>query len=208
MWIHFDREKLRRVTMHLLWIQQFLLPLVPQPRLEILHNSFFFAFACVTSSALEYFSREVLDSEYYGIAFAPAGTPICQSTQPYVSPNLAVGPLGHTWLQLRTFGKLQKYTRGDRIIEDVYIINPALMTTKEKFDDHIRQVCYLLQQPDARGSFTQSVAFKDHENQVIPTHHGLFDHATILAISRLQEVKHIRYMPYTGQDLLEAAKEE
>ncbi|EQB50795.1 hypothetical protein CGLO_09716 [Colletotrichum gloeosporioides Cg-14] len=185
-----------------------MVPLMPQ-RFELLHESYIFIFASVNVSLAEYVYRELVDSEYYTVIRPPTGTPMCQSSQAYASPKEGFNPFEHAWLQFRTFGKLQKFRRGDRIVEDVYIINPV-PSTMEEFANHLDRVCDLLKQPDARGSITavSTAAYTDNPNQVVPTYHGLFNPATILAISRFKEVEHIRYKQLTGEELLEAAKEK
>lgn len=178
-------------------------------RFEALNGTHSFIILSVGMSISEYAYRELIDFDYHTIICPPTVTPMCQSSQAYVSPKRRLDTFEDAWLQLRTFGKLQKFRRGDGIIEDVYIINPALMT-KEEFDAHLQRVCDLLQQPDARGSITaaSTASYTDNPNQVVPTYHGVFDPATILAISRFKEVEHIRYMQLTGEELLEAAKEK
>ncbi|KAK1854779.1 hypothetical protein CCHR01_02590 [Colletotrichum chrysophilum] len=138
----------------LAWISYFLAPLMPR-RFEALNGTHSFIILSVGMSISEYAYRELIDFDYHTIICPPTVTPMCQSSQAYVSPKRRLDTFEPAWLQLRTFGKLQKFRRGDRIIEDVYIINPALMT-KEEFDAHLQRVCDLLQQPDARGSLTQA----------------------------------------------------
>lgn len=190
------------------WITHFLVPFTPQ-QFELLHESYFFILVSVSLSLAEYVYRELVDSDFYTVIRPPTATPMCQSSQAYASPKEDLDPFDHVWLQFRTFGKLQKFGRGDRIIEDVYIINPA-PSTLEEFSNHLDRVCDLLKKPDARGSITaaSTASYTDNPNQVVPTYHGVFDPATILAISRFKEVEHIRYMQLTGEELLEAAKEK
>ncbi|KAF0316254.1 hypothetical protein RB213_000943 [Colletotrichum asianum] len=150
-------------------------------RFDLFPESYIFILVSVSVSLAEYVYRELVDSNFYTVIRPPTVTPMCQSSQAYASPKEDLDSVEHAWLQFRTFGKLQKFRRGDRIIEDVYIINPAPSTTEE---------------------------FAKHLDRVVPTYHGVFDPATILAISRFKEVEHIRYMQLTGEELLKAAKEK